>query len=103
MAKIDKRKNIGRNPKPSMQVRKSPFKFYWTKLNNYLLAAGLGFLVIGYYLLSQGKWDSPIALNVSPIFLILAYLVVIPLSIIYYKKDSKNTEKESTGTDPKPL
>jgi len=103
MAKIEKHKNIGRTPKATVQAKKSPFKFYWTKSNNLLLAAGLGLLVLGYILLGQGNWDSKIALNVSPVILVLAYLVVIPLSIIFYKKNDKEEEKEVPAQDQKTL
>lgn len=102
MAKVVKQKNIGKTPKAAQQAKKSPFKMYWTKTNNILLAAGLGLLVLGYILLGNGNWDSPIALNVSPVVLVLAYLVVIPLSILYYNKGAKE-ENDTPAEEQKTL
>lgn len=66
----------------------SPFKNYWTK-TNYILG-GIGFLVLllGFFLMAQGPWDNPISL--SPIVLLLAYLIIFPLSILYRKRKERS-------------
>ncbi len=64
----------------------SPFKDYWSKENIIFLSIGIVLLIIGYWLMSLTPWDNPIALNLSPIVLLIAYLVIIPLSIFYKKK-----------------
>lgn len=64
----------------------SPFKDYWTKENIIFLSIGIVLLIIGYWLMSLPPWDNPIALNLSPIVLLIAYLIFIPLSIFYKKK-----------------
>ncbi|NOX66999.1 MAG: DUF3098 domain-containing protein [Chlorobi bacterium] len=64
----------------------SPFKDYWRKENIIFLSIGIVLLIIGYWLMSLTPWDNPIALNFSPIVLLIAYLIFIPLSIFYKKK-----------------
>lgn len=65
-----------------------------------LIGIGLGLLliVIGYLCMStgmvadadvatnEGVWNSPMAVTIAPILLVLGYCVVIPLSIIYRPK-----------------
>ncbi|MEN8138708.1 MAG: hypothetical protein ABFR62_09755 [Bacteroidota bacterium] len=67
----------------------SPFKDYWKKENIILLSIGMILLLIGYVLMATDPWDNPIALSLSPIILLTAYLVIFPLSI-FYKKKSQN-------------
>lgn len=64
----------------------SPFNNYWEKENYIFLALGILFIVVGYILMGQGKWDNTISLSVSPIILLIGYLVFFPLSIFYRKK-----------------
>ncbi|MDB5103061.1 MAG: hypothetical protein JWP91_750 [Fibrobacteres bacterium] len=53
---------------------------------NYLgLLAGAVLLVIGFYLLGRGPADNKLALNVAPFILILAFAVVLPISILMGK------------------
>ncbi len=67
----------------------SPFTNYWTKENYIFLAIGIVTLIVGYTFMAQGKWDNPLALSVSPIILLLGYLVFFPLSIFYKRKKAK--------------
>lgn len=67
----------------------SPFSNYWQKENYIFLSIGIFLLIVGYLLMGQGTWDSQISLSVSPIVLLLAYLVFFPLSIFYNKKVEK--------------
>jgi len=64
----------------------SPFSNYWHKENYIFLAAGIILLIVGYLLMGQGKWDNQISLSLSPVVLLIAYLVFFPLSIFYSKK-----------------
>lgn len=85
-------KQIKKKIRSDKKSTPSPFKFYWTKQNAYLLGLGLLLLVVGFYLMSIGPFDSFPSLTLSPIVLLIAYLVVFPLSILYRKKN--NTEQE---------
>jgi len=64
----------------------SPFSIYWAKENYILLLAAFGFLVLGYVVMSMGNWDSWVSLNVSPMILLIAYVVLIPAAIFYNKR-----------------
>jgi hypothetical protein len=51
--------------------------------SNYLgILVGTGLLVLGFFLLSRGPADNKLALNVAPFILTIAFVVVIPLSIL---------------------
>jgi len=75
----------------------SPFKNYWNKTNYIIFGVGLALLLLGNFLMTRGPWDNPLSITVSPIVLIFAYLVVIPLSIFYKKKSSTNESKENVS------
>lgn len=79
--------------KKQVQSVTSPFKNYWNKNNYLLLGIGIGIIIIGFILMAQSPWDNPLSLSVSPIVLLLAYIVIFPLSILYKKK------KNSLGSD----
>ena len=53
------------------------------KKNFILIAIGILLLVIGFFCLQQGPADNPVSLTVAPLILVLAYVVVIPLGILF--------------------
>jgi hypothetical protein len=82
-------------PKQKKKVKKivqSPFKNYWSKENYIILALGLLVITIGYILMAQAPWDNPVSLSISPIVLLIAYLIIFPLSIFYKKKTTNKEE-----------
>ncbi len=80
MTKVKKKVRTTNNPVGS------PFKNYWNKTNYIIFGIGLALLLLGNFLMTRGPWDNPLSLTVSPIILVIAYLVVIPFSIFYKKK-----------------
>lgn len=76
--------------KASKKTAHSPFKNYWEKSNYLILISGFVILIIGFYLMSQGPWDNPLSLSISPVILLVAYLIVFPISIFYKRKNNKN-------------
>ncbi|MFC2084599.1 hypothetical protein ACFLS9_06055 [Bacteroidota bacterium] len=90
MTKVKKRS------KASKKKIISPFKNYWEKTNYYLLGLGVILLIIGFFLMAQGPWDNPISLSLSPIVLLIAYLIIFPLSILYTKKKKKNSTEDDS-------
>ena len=56
------------------------------KKNIILIAVGVLLLVIGFLCLATGPADNPISLSVAPIILVIAYMVVIPLGILFTGK-----------------
>ncbi len=61
------------------------------KKNIVLIGIGILLLVIGFICLATGPADNPISLSVAPIILTIAYVVVIPLGILF---NSKNEDKQ---------
>jgi len=54
--------------------------------NILLIALGILMLVIGYVCLGSGPATNPVSLTIAPIILVFAYLVVIPLGILWGSK-----------------
>ena len=73
----------------------SPFKNYWTKQNYTILYVGIGILIIGYFLMAQGPWENPVSQTISPLVLLIAYLIVFPLAIFYNKGFFNKREKKN--------
>lgn len=94
MAKVKKK-----HRKPIKKQVESPFKNYWQKTNYTLLGAGLGVLILGFFLMSFGPWDNPISLTLSPLVLLIAYLVIFPLSILYKKKNNKSENNTDAASE----
>lgn len=95
MSKVQQKKN--KNVKKASNA--SPFAIYWSKENYLFLFAGVAILVIGFYVMSLGNWDSTESLVISPILLLIAYFVAFPAAIFYKKKTavSKETNDISQG------
>lgn len=95
MAKKVKKKNIRKSKKTSRAV--SPFSIYWEKQNYYLLLIGFIVIIVGFYFMSIGPWNSIPSLEISPILLVIGFILVFPASIFYKKRDSKNSLKEDNN------
>jgi hypothetical protein len=59
------------------------------KKNIVLIALGIFLLVIGFFCLAKGPAENPVSLTVAPIVLMIAYLIVIPVGILWGKRDQK--------------
>jgi membrane protein YdbS with pleckstrin-like domain len=95
MAKTVKRKPL-RNTK---KVLASPFSIYWKKENYMILIAGAVLLIVGYFVMSIGPWNSTPAIVVSPIILLIVYILIVPAAILFRKKDKVNkTEGEEIAS-----
>ncbi len=63
----------------------------FTKTNYLLFGIGLLVIVLGNVFLSIGPWDSFWSLDLAPVLLVIAYLVIIPLAILYHKRNGRST------------
>ncbi len=81
-----------KNPKDQKKNTKSPFNDYWHKMNYSFLIISLVVLIIGYYFMMNGAWNSTLSTSVSPIILLIVYLILIPLAI-FLKPSSKKKEE----------
>lgn len=73
----------------------SPFGIYWKKRNYLFFSAGILLVIIGFYFMSIGNWDSFESLVISPVILFIAYIFIFPLSI------SAGKEKETGKAEVK--
>jgi hypothetical protein len=87
MARIEKRQA---NKQKSL-IGSLPF----TKTNYSIFALGILCIVLGYIALAQDPWDGTMPLVIAPIMLVLGYCVIIPIGILFHKRDEKNTEVPS--------
>ncbi len=92
MAKAVKKRNV----KTTKKTFVSPFSIYWNKTNYILLFAGILFVIVGFYVMSIGNWDSTASLVVSPIILFIGYIIIFPLSILFRKKSSEEVVETSS-------
>ena len=58
-----------------------------SKKNLILIGIGILLLVIGFICLATGPADNLVSLSVAPIILTIAYVVIIPLGILFSGKD----------------
>ena len=72
----------------------SPFSIYWSKTNYYFLLLGFVIIILGFYFMSIGPWNSTTSLVLSPILLIIGYVLVFPASILYKKRTIKESSQE---------
>ena len=82
MAKTVSKKNIRKTKKIV-----SPFSAYWKKNNFLLLLLGLIIIIAGFVFMSMGPWSSFPSLFISPVLLVIGYLLVLPASVLYFKKE----------------
>ena len=92
MAVKTKKKNV----KASAKSLPSPFNIYWERTNYLLFGLGMLLIILGFYFMSLGEWDSSSSLVVSPILLFLGFVVVMPASILYRKKAVVESEVVKT-------
>jgi hypothetical protein len=60
------------------------------RINYMIMLVGVVVIIIGYIIMSMGDATSPLAVTISPIILFIGYCIIIPVGILYRKKDKKN-------------
>ena len=89
MATKTKKKNVKTGTSKSIS---SPFNIYWEKTNYLLFGIGIFLIIIGFYFMGQGEWNSTSSMMISPVLLFLGFVVVLPASIFYRKKVAARQE-----------
>ena len=56
------------------------------KQNYWIFLAGVALIILGYLLMAAGGTSSTLSLVISPLILLVAYLVIIPIAIMYRKR-----------------
>jgi hypothetical protein len=80
----------------------SPFNVYWNKKNFIFLFIGLVIIISGFILMSVGSWDSFPSLFISPVVLVIGYLIILPASVLItgkHEEENKNEQGVSTYKD----
>ncbi|MDD3965890.1 MAG: hypothetical protein WC372_09620 [Candidatus Neomarinimicrobiota bacterium] len=65
-----------------------------TRINLYIFIASLLVIALGYILMALGDTYDVLSLYVSPLVLIIGYVIVLPLSILYRSKKNKDEVKQ---------
>ena len=68
-----------------MSQNKEKVNFQWPyKRKNYVLfAIGVFIIIVGYLIMYLGEVDSFQSLILSPILLLIGYLIIIPYALLY--------------------
>lgn len=88
------KKIIKKKTRVQKRTVESPFKIYWEKQNYLFLAIGFVLIIVGFYFMTMGPWDSNASLLISPILLFIAYVLIFPASIFFRKKTETFLQKE---------
>jgi len=96
MPKQINKKNV-RKPKKIA----SPFSIYWNKKNFAFLFIGLLVIIAGFVFMSFGAWDSFPSLFISPVVLVIGYLIILPASILLVGKNEAENKDEQEITAAK--
>ncbi|MBZ0265309.1 hypothetical protein K8I28_11625 [bacterium] len=75
-----------KSPQRTKVGKKAPAEtlFTWPfgKRNLYVVLAGIVCIVLGYVFLGIGPYDSVASMSIAPIFLVIGYLVLLPMGLI---------------------
>jgi hypothetical protein len=89
------RQRTARTSKGSSTVR--PFNMPFEKKNIIFILIGIGVVTLGYVTMAMSETMGFMALDVSPIILLIGYLVVIPMGIMYgAHRKNEETKPEET-------
>lgn len=61
----------------------------FSKVNYGLFLLGIFVIALGYFLMATGDLNSTQSLSVSPVVLLIGYLVIIPFAIMYRGSEKK--------------
>ncbi len=78
------------------KAKQSPFIEQFTMKNTNFIIFGVGILtiIIGYFIMASGDTYSFRTLTLAPIVLLIGYLIIIPVAILYRKKNSGDSESK---------
>jgi len=62
-------------------------EFPWRKANYVLLLLGIVVIILGFIFLSIGPVNSFWSLNLAPVLLAVGYCVILPVAILYRKRE----------------
>ncbi|MCF7796141.1 MAG: DUF3098 domain-containing protein [Lentisphaeria bacterium] len=65
----------------------------FTKVNYALFLVGIFVIALGYILMATGELNSVQSLSLSPVVLLIGYLVIIPVAIMYRGSEKKSVNR----------
>lgn len=89
MAKV---KTKIRKKQKKTEEKSLPFK----RQNYIIFAIGILVIIIGYFALARGPYDSFSSLSLAPVLLVIGYCIIIPFAVLYR---GGKTESGETTTD----
>jgi cytochrome bd-type quinol oxidase subunit 2 len=66
----------------------------FNKINYIIFAIGIAVIIAGYFIMATEKHTVFNHCHMAPIILLIGYLVIVPLAILYRKRENK-TPKEN--------
>ena len=82
MAKVQKRRKGSRKQQQALPEAELP-----QRTNYMILIAGVVVIVIGFLVMSAGDAVSSLSVTIAPVILFIGFCVIIPVGILYKKKD----------------
>lgn len=73
-----------------------------SRKNYLIMGIGVAVIVAGYLAMLQGSVEGVLPLVVSPILLVVGYCVIVPLGILYRKRQPGDSSATSDMTQVKP-
>jgi uncharacterized membrane protein len=73
-------------------------EFPWKRENYLLLLLGIVIIVLGFIFLSIGPVYSFWSLDLAPVLLVLGYCVILPIAIIYRRREKRTSDGEGIGS-----
>jgi hypothetical protein len=65
-----------------------------SKINYIIFAIGIIVIIAGYVCMASGETYSFRSLSAAPIILLIGYLVIVPLAILYRKKEKSAPKQD---------
>lgn len=81
---------MGKKKKDKKIIKKLIFE----KENYFLFLGGVLTIILGYVLMAMGDTYSSLSLTIAPIILFVGYMVIVPIAIMYRKKEEANAGQQ---------
>ena len=73
--------------------RKKSETLPFSRRNYQIFFMGLGVIIAGYFVMATGSTYSFRSLTIAPLMLIVGYCVIVPLAILYRRREEGNKDK----------
>ncbi len=83
--------------KSKQKKSKTDHIFPLERENFIIMGVGLLFIIVGYFALSGNVVEGFSQLTLAPLLLVLGYCVIIPIGIMYRKKEKPSSSPDSSS------